>query len=215
MEKYLRSTNIIETGDEDLHSFIKDALEENDEVKKARHIFLLVRDSIKYDPYTSFYNRDYYKPGYVIKKGRAFCVPKAALLCAALRRAGIPARLGFADLQNQGATPETKEVLGSDVFAWHGFTELYLNGKWLKATPAFDKDLCIKHKIAPLEFDGLSDCVFPARDLEGKAYAKYLRFHGSYDDLPFEEIMNGWREIYGKQRVDMWIQAFEAGELDR
>ena len=210
MEKFLQPTDIIQSQDKELYAFIKEALQIKDSVEKAKLIFLLVRDGIKYDPYTDFRKLEFYQPGYVINKARAFCVPKAVLLCAAARRAEIPARLGFADLRNHGATQEVKDALGSDIFAWHGFTELYLNGKWLKATPAFDKDLCVRHNIAPLVFDGEHDCVFPEHDLNGKAYAEYISFHGYFDDLPFNEIMAGWRRIYGNKRVDMWIQMFEA-----
>lgn len=67
--------------------------------------------------------------------------------------AGIPARLGFADVKNHLATPRLTDLNGGDVFHWHAYTDLHLEGRWVKATPAFDLALCERFGVLPLEFD--------------------------------------------------------------
>ena len=49
--------------------------------------------------------------------------------------------------------------MGTDLFVFHGYTELYLDGKWVKATPAFNLSLCTKFRVKPLEFDGRADSI--------------------------------------------------------
>ena len=56
------------------------------------------------------------------------------------------------------------EKLGSDVLVPHGYIEIYLNNKWIKATPAFNKELCAILNIHPLEFDGETDSIFQEFD---------------------------------------------------
>jgi transglutaminase-like putative cysteine protease len=133
------------------------------------------------------------------------------------RACGIPARVGFADVHNHLATQQLIDYLGSDIFSYHGFTEFYLDGKWVKATPAFNKELCRKAKVAPLEFNGREDSIFQPYNEEKKLFMEYITFHGTYADIPVEQIVDGWKETYGLDRVKKWIEAFDAtdGELKR
>ena len=121
-----------------------------------------MRDNIAYDPRVPFYLPEHYAASTILKNGRGYCVQKACLLYAVGRAAGIPSRLGFADIRNHGASPEIVEMMGCDIFAYHGYTEFFLNGRWIKATPAFNMAVFEKHNIAPVEFDGRNDAVFPA-----------------------------------------------------
>ncbi|MFX5622752.1 transglutaminase, partial [Acinetobacter baumannii] len=82
---------------------------------------------------------------------------KAILLAACARHCRIPARIGLADVRNHLATPRLLEALRSEVVAMHGYTELYREGRWVKATPAFNRALCCAFDVAPLEFDGVAD----------------------------------------------------------
>ena len=93
----------------------------------------------------------------VLATGYGWCVTKAALLAAAARAAGIPARLGFADVRNHLSTERMRATMATDVFVWHGYTELWLQGAWRKATPAFNVELCERFGLLPLEFDGRND----------------------------------------------------------
>jgi transglutaminase-like putative cysteine protease len=164
---------------------------------------------VRYDPYVPFYKPEHYRPSQILDLGRGYCVVKAVVLCAVGRAAGIASRLGFCDIRNHGAPPEVIQVLGSDIFTWHGYTEFLLDGRWLKATPAFDRAVCQRHNIDPLTFEGTADAVFPPTDLAGSPYVEYIAHHGSFTDLPLDRLLADWNRIYGKDRVDAWIAAFE------
>lgn len=210
--QYLQPTEILESEHPDIVKFVTEAIDGAvDPIERACRLFLAVRDQIAYDPKVPFYKPEHYKAGYVLKLGRGYCVTKACLLCTAGRAAGIPSRLGLVDLHNRGANPDIIEVLGCDIFTYHGYVEFLLEGKWLKATPAFDSSVFQKHNIAPVTFDGRNDAVFPSHNLDGAPYAEYLTHHGTFADLPLEALLKSWNKIYGEERVQMWITAFEAG----
>lgn len=165
--------------------------------EKARRIFLAVRDRWRYDPYTVVGEREAYRASQVATTDRAYCIPKAVLLAALARAAGIPARLGFADVKNHLASDKLLEHLGTDLFAWHGYAELYVNGRWLKATPAFNQSLCDRFGVEALEFDGEHDAMLQAFDRDGHRYMEYLADRGTFADLPFEAIHRSFMELYG------------------
>ena len=125
-----------------------------------------------------------------LENGYGFCVPKAVALAAACRAAGIPAALGFADVRNHLSTPRLTEIMNGDVFYHHGYTSIFLDGRWVKATPAFNKDLCDKAGLNPLEFDGKSDSIFHEFDRAGQRHMEYLAHHGEVADLPFDTFVN-------------------------
>jgi hypothetical protein len=86
--------------------------------------------------------------------------------------------------------------MGTDLFVYHGFTELWLEGKWVKATPAFNLELCRKFRVKPLEFDGRSDSIFHPFDADDRRHMEYLRERGSFADVPVAEIQRVFRESY-------------------
>ena len=144
-----------------------------------------------------------------MSQGQAFCIGKASLLCALGRAAGVPSRVGFATVRNHLATRQLLEYLGTDLFVYHGFVEFYLDGLWVKATPAFNIELCKRHHVIPLEFDGREDSIFHPYNAEKKQFMEYLDFHGIYADIPVKEIAAGWEKTYGKDRTDKWIAGWE------
>ncbi|MCY1225666.1 Transglutaminase-like superfamily protein [compost metagenome] len=153
-------------------------------VDTAVSLYLAVRDEIRYNPYVFSRNPETLKASHALAAGQSYCVPKANLLAACARHCGIPARIGLADVRNHLATPRLLELLRSEVFAMHGYTELYLEGRWVKATPAFNLALCRAFKVAPLEFDGRSDSIFHPFNNQGERYMEYLADHGQFADLP-------------------------------
>jgi len=164
---------------------------------KAIALYYAVRDGIRYDPYSMSDDPDTYRSSTVIDRGAAYCIPKAVLLCGAARAAGIPARLGFADVRNHLSTPKLLERMGgSDLFIWHGYTELSLDGRWVKVTPAFNIELCERFGVLPLDFDGERDALFHPFTADGRAHMEYVRYRGTYDELPFEEIMTEFRVAF-------------------
>jgi transglutaminase-like putative cysteine protease len=208
--QYLMPTSIIDSDHKLIQEFAKEVIgEKEDPVEKAVRLYLAVRDGIRYDPYSPFYLPEHYRASYVLKRGRSFCVPKASLLCALARASGIPARLGLADVRNHLLTRQLFDFMGSDLFVYHGFVELFLEGKWVKATPAFNKELCEKHRVPPLEFNGREDSLFQPYNLEKQKFMEYVAFRGTFWDVPVEEIVLGWKIAYGEERVNQWIRLFE------
>jgi len=180
-----------------------------DAVVQAVKIYYAVRDGIRYDPYTPFYLPEHYRASRILKNGRGYCVSKAALLCALGRALGIPSRLGFATVRNHLATRQLLEYLGTDLFVYHGYTDFFLRDKWVKATPAFNQELCRRHKVAPLEFNGTEDSIFQPYNLDHHLFMEYLELLGTYDDVPVGPIVAAWEKTYGKERVRNWIRGFE------
>jgi transglutaminase-like putative cysteine protease len=208
--KYLEPTSIIDSDHPRVVAFASNAAGDlEDPREKAVRLYYAVRDGVLYDPYSPFYRPEHYRASAVLEKGRGYCVCKACVLCAVGRASGIPSRLGFATVRSHIATTNLVKYLGSDLFVYHGFTEFLLEGKWLKATPAFNKELCQRHNVAPLSFDGREDSIFQEYDRENRRYMEYLAYHGSYADLPLAELLGAWDETYGRERVRNWIDAFE------
>ncbi|MFZ5573201.1 MAG: transglutaminase-like domain-containing protein [Thermodesulfobacteriota bacterium] len=207
----LSPTAVIDSDNETIIAFAAETIRNPgaDDIEKAVALFYAVRDGIYYDPYYPFYLPEHYRASNVLKSGKGYCVSKAVLLCALGRAAGIPSRLGFATVTNHLATKQLVETLGSNIFVYHGFTELHLDGKWVKATPTFNIELCHRHNVAPLDFNGREDSIFHAYDRSHKRFMEYLEFHGSYADLPLEQILSAWKKVYGEDRVNLWIQMFE------
>ena len=164
--------------------------------ERAISLYYAVRDEIRYNPFLDFADDDVYRASSVLEAGEGFCIGKAALLAAAARAAGIPARVGFADVKNHLTTPRLAETMGSDLFIYHGFTELELEGRWVKATPAFNLALCKRFRVKPLEFDGREDSIFHAFDEDERRHMEYLRSRGSFEDVPVAEIQAAFRETY-------------------
>ena len=159
---YLSPTAILDSDHPAVRAFARDAVRAAADTApaKAVRLYYAVRDGIWYDPYQPFHRPEHYRASHVLAVGRAFCVGKAGLLCALGRACGIPARVGFADVRNHLTTRQLRDFLGSDLFVFHGYTEFWLEGRWVKATPAFNVELCRRHRVAPLEFDGCTDSHF-------------------------------------------------------
>lgn len=163
---------------------------------RAVRLYYAVRDGIVYTPYCDFRAPDTYRASAVLRTGAGFCVGKAALLAAAARAAGLPARVGFADVRNHLCTPRLRALMGTDVFYFHGYTELWLDGRWVKATPAFDRTLCDRFGVHPLEFDGTADALLHPYDRAGRRHLEYLRDRGAHADVPVAEIIAAFAGAY-------------------
>lgn len=190
-QEYLAATPFIDSDHPGIRALAAEVAHIPDVKARAIAAYYLVRDRFLYDPYSVEVSRDGMRAGRVVEIGRGFCVSKALLLAAVARAAGIPSRLGFADVRNHLATPRLLDMMGTDVFHYHGYTELLIDGRWVKATPAFNKELCDKFRVKPLEFDGETDSVFHPFDEDNRRHMEYLKDHGQFSDLPFEE----WRQV--------------------
>ncbi|WP_309045533.1 transglutaminase-like domain-containing protein [Marinobacter sediminicola] len=199
MERYLQPTEYFDYNQPELKAWIATQLEgvPDDKVEQAKALYLAVRDSVSYNPYVFRPEPETFSASHALKTAESYCIPKAVLLGAAARSAGIPSRLGLADVRNHLSSPKLIEWLRSDIFRMHGFIELYLNGKWVKATPAFDKRLCELMKVEPLEFDGVNDSIFQEYTEAGEAHMEYVNDHGVFDDVPHEFVLSGIKAAYG------------------
>lgn len=163
---------------------------------QAVALYYAVRDGVRYNPYVFSRDPHTLRGSHALESGQSYCVPKATLLAACARHCGIPARIGLADVKNHLATPRLLELLRSEIFAMHGYTELYLEGRWVKATPAFDLGLCEAFGVLPLEFDGRTDSVFHPFNREGERHMEYLRDHGQFADVPEEFFFGYLQQCY-------------------
>ena len=164
--------------------------------ERAVSLYYAVRDRIRYNPFLDFSDDAVFRASQCLAAGEGFCIGKAALLAGAARAAGIPARVGFADVKNHLTTPALRARMGTDLFVYHGFTELHLEGKWVKATPAFNLALCERFRVKALEFDGREDSIFHPFDAEDRRHMEYLRDRGRYADVPVGEITPVFKELY-------------------
>jgi transglutaminase-like putative cysteine protease len=167
-----------------------------DRREMAIRLFYAVRDGFRYDPYALDREREAYRASSVVGRDSGWCVPKSIVLTAAARNRGIPARLGFADVRNHLTSEKLMETMGTDLFAWHGYAELLLDGEWRKLSTAFNIELCERFGVKALEFDGDSDALMHPYDTAGNRHMEYVRQRGSFDDLPFEEMFATFAELY-------------------
>jgi hypothetical protein len=175
----------------------------------ARALFLAVRDGIRYDPYRIEWSVEGFKASRCLERGFGYCVTKAVLLAALGRVKGIPTRLGFADVRNHLATTRLKAVMESDLFVYHGYTEFLLEGKWVKATCAFNRSLCRLFRVPPLDFDGEHDALFQPFDSKGLRFMEYVRDRGYFTDVPLETIHAAMRKAHPKA-----FEAWEGGDFE-
>ncbi|MEP4146061.1 MAG: transglutaminase family protein [Halioglobus sp.] len=183
--------------------------------ENAVSLYYWARDEIRYNPYSLSTERHHYRASQVLAQGEAWCVPKAILLAALCRAVEIPARLGFADVRNHLSTPQMRELMETDVFLFHGYTAIYLEGQWVKATPAFNVELCERFGLLPLEFDGLQDSIYHPCDLAGNRHMEYLNDRGEHLDLPFDEMMSVLRQHYPKMFAALGQLSTEEQQHDR
>lgn len=159
-------------------------------------LFRAVRDEIRYDPYYLPTDAAAYRASAVLAAGTGYCVPKAVLLVAAARCCGIPARLGFSDVRNHLQSERLAAAMDSDVFLYHGYAVLQIEGRWLKASPAFNRELCDRVGVQPLDFDGSADALLHPYDAVGARYMEYVNDHGTFSDLPLPQILRAYELAY-------------------
>jgi len=188
----------------------KNAGDSTDPKNQAVSLYYAVRDNIRYDPYTLDISIEGLRASMTLRSGRGWCVSKAILLAACCRVMKIPAKLGFADVRNHLTTARMREAMKTDIFFWHGYTSIFLHGVWVKATPAFNIELCQRFRLKPLEFDGTNDSIYHPFDLEGNQHMEYLGYRGEYVDVPLDKMMETFRIEYSADETT-WKQ----GDFDR
>ncbi len=205
----LSPTSFIDSDHPDVIAFAERHSPGDTDVAQAVSLYYSVRDDFRYDPYRIDLTRRGMKASTVLANGYGWCVPKATLLAAACRAVGLHARLGFADVRNHLSTERMRQVMGTDVFLWHGYTEILLDGAWRKATPAFNLDLCERFGLLPLEFNGRDDSIYHSFDRHGHRHMEYVAQRGSFHDVPLERITADFAAHY-----PAWREQLEAMQRD-
>lgn len=177
--------------------------------EKAKQLYLKVRDGWRYNPYDISFRKEALKSSHIAQQDHGHCIDKSILYISGLRALGIPARLHLAKVKNHIAVERLTEKFGTNELTPHGMVDVYLNGKWVKATPAFNQELCRLTGVEPLEFDGTEDSIFQEFNQEGKEFMEYLDDYGSFADVPLDFIEQNMKENYPK--LESLLN--EAGEL--
>jgi transglutaminase-like putative cysteine protease len=165
----------------------------------AVSLYYAIRDDFRYNPWGVYMHAEAFTASDALRRGLmqgAHCVDKANILAACSRVLGIPSRLHFANVRNHIGTARLEAKLGSDLLVYHGYCELWLGGRWVAATPAFNRELCERLGVAPLEFDGVEDSVFQEYDRNAGRFMEYVTDHGAHVDVPFEQMVAAWRHHY-------------------
>ena len=194
---WLAPTWFLDADSPEVEAFATQAAgDATDPTEVAIALFYAVRDGLRYDPYGTDREPESDRASALAQADTAWCVPKSVLLTAAARNRGIPARLGFADVKNHLTSEKLQASMGTDVFAWHGYSELLLDGRWFKLSSAFNIELCERFGTKALEFDGTDDALMHPYDQSGNRHMEYVKQRGSYDDLPLDTIFASFAEVY-------------------
>ena len=196
--EYLASTRFLDAASEPIQRFARETVTgEAGEVARAVKLFYAVRDGWRYDPYSLRLRPEEYVASNVLAAGFGYCIPKAILLVAAARAAGIPAAIGLADVVNHLTTEKLKARMGGKTrFINHSYASLHIAGRWLKAVPAFNIELCRRFGVRPTEFDGRADALYQEYDEYDRRHMEYVQDHGVWSDFPYEKVAADFRAFY-------------------
>jgi len=212
---YLAPGALIDSDHPDIVAFAGRVAGQGSDRVRALRLYYAVRDEVRYDPYNTAMKAEAYKASTTLRAGHGYCVNKAGLMAAVCRAAGIAARVGYADVRNHMTTQRLAELMGgSDTFYYHGYTEVWLGGRWVKATPAFNRELTEKFGLKPLDWDGMGDSIYHPFDLSGRRHMEYLAYRGVFADIPFEEIHAAFRQYYPRMTAEQEKLPVGAGGSD-
>jgi len=197
----LAGTELIDSTHPSVVAFAREHAIGSDDRERAVALHDAVRDDFRYDPYRIDLSIEGMRASTVLARGRGWCVPKAALLAAACRVVGIPARLGYADVRNHLSTERLRRTMQTDLFIWHGYVDIWLDGAWRKATPAFNRGLVERFGLLPLAFNGRDDSIYHPFDRAGNLHMEYVSYRGTFDDMPLDRIAADITTFY-----PAWVQ---------
>jgi hypothetical protein len=212
-DRLTEPTEFLDYETDAVQEFIDHAVKDRSADKRtnAIELYYAVRDDVFYEVYDTDLSPDGLKASRTAATRSGFCLHKSALYAAAVRALGIPSRLVYGDVRNHLASPRLIEHIGGDVF-FHGLTQVYLDGRWVKATPVFNKMLCKLYGMEALEFDGLTDSLYhPYR--EGAGSMEFLKDHGAFDDVPYDFVISTMRSKHPNFLSDSGTGTVAGGRL--
>jgi len=197
LNKQLEKTYYLDYDSVIVQDFISENTNQEQSInEKAISLYYAVRDKIKYNPYLVSGEKNTFKASFVISQKQGYCVTKAITYATVLRGIGVPAKVGFANVKNHLSNSKLAKIMKTDIFAFHGYTEVYMFDHWVKATPAFHKVVCRAFGVAPLDFDGKEDSIFHPQTKKGDKFMEYIVDHGSFDDFPFGKMVDEYQVYY-------------------
>jgi len=197
-DEFLSSTEFLDFDTPAVRQFAEESIRgAQNSIERAVRLFYRIRDSIRYDPYRISLDREIYRASHILSVKAGFCIPKANLLAASARALGIHSAIGLSDVVNHLCTERLRRLMGgSTLFLHHGYALLYLDGRWVKASPAFNIELCEKFDVLPTDFDGRSDALLQPLDAQGRKHMEYVVDHGFWSDFPYEQVVNDFKAAY-------------------
>jgi transglutaminase-like putative cysteine protease len=197
MQQYTEATELLDYGHELIQKFINRHVQSDmTDQEKAIALYLSVRDGWRYTASILYFKVDQWKASNIMQRAEGHCLDKAILLVTSLRGVGIPARLHLAKVKNHIAAEQLIERLGTDELTPHGMVDIYLDNRWIKISPAFNKELCQKLNVDPLDFDGEEDSIFQQYDRDGGLFMEYIEDYGHFEDVPLSFIFDNMKAHY-------------------
>ena len=199
MDIYLLPTYFVDSDHPDVIAYAKEIVkDEKDTIRQAIKLYDAVRDGWWYNPYNISLKHKELKASTLLNRTEkvGYCTEKACLYNAVLRVMKIPSRFHFFDVRNHIGVEKYTKLLKTDILSYHACSEVYLNGKWVKATPAFNKELCDKTGVDVLEFNGKADSIFQQFSPDGREFMEYVKDHGSCHDVPHDMYVMNMQKHY-------------------
>ncbi|WP_246223985.1 transglutaminase-like domain-containing protein [Fulvivirga kasyanovii] len=191
LEKYLNPGTYINSDHPDVIRFVQEKTARYDTVNdKIKALYYAVRDGFWYDPYRLDFTKEAIKASHIVSRNYGYCIEKSGLFAAGARVLGVPSRMGFANVKNHIGTAKLEEVLKTNLLVFHGYAEIWLNDQWVKVTPVFNKGLCDKLNVEPLEFDGHEHAVFQQYSKSGGKFMEYVHDYGTFNDIPYDMFID-------------------------
>lgn len=194
MNSCLQETYFLDYNNPQIAEFFKDIDTSQPKKDLCVALYTKVREAFLYDPYHLDMRENALKASTIIKKKRAWCVEKAIVLAAGARHFNIPSRLGYAIVVNHIGVDKLLYFLKREEIVFHGYVELYIDGKWVKCTPSFDSRICKLSGVPPLDWDGDKDSLFQAF-VGDNQFMEYVHDYGVYEDVPIDK-MNQEMKLY-------------------
>lgn len=194
MQEYLQETLFLDFNNSVFETFLSKIDETKPQKELAIDLYFLARDSFIYDPYHLNIRSEGLIASKLIGKKRAWCVEKSIVLATMARKFNIPSRLGYAIVINHIGVEKLMNYLRRAEIVFHGYVELYIEGKWVKCTPSFDRTTCRLANVSSLDWDGSTDSIFQEFE-KGKQFMEYTHYYGSFQDVPIE-LMNAEMKKY-------------------
>lgn len=191
---FLSETSFLNYNHHLFDEYLKDIDVNKDTKNLAIELYNKVRDGFIYDPFHLDLRESALEASTILTKKRAWCVEKAILLATVARRCKIPSRLGYAIVINHLGVEILEKYLHRKEIVFHGYVELFIEGRWIKCTPSFDANVCRIIGVPTLDWDGENDSLFQAKQ-GNQVFMEYVHDYGVFPDVPIDK-MNAEMKLY-------------------